>query len=379
MLRGWASSSRPAGCRSPTRWLNAGGDGPTGRGAETGSTRSRKCSRSSRPLLRSTISLGWWSSGGRMWASASRVRRVGADALDEHWTGNEVGLAAIRRMAGSAVPERAAIAGWGTATKVPVAGRQLPRARLRIRPLRLAPDSALWTTDAQACGRARSAPPVVVAGPSGREPGGQNVEMVRRLGGEEFADAVRPLVRAFWSDPETLHLLPNERDRRHVLPRYLLSDVRDAVGFDMLFGAESADGQLVGAAAWIPPEAYPVTAGRQLRQAVGLAPSLPWGWRAPLEARRGQAANRARHRIHPPHFYLRAIGVDPASQARSVGTSLMEPALRVADDRSVGCFLQTVTDANVAFYRQFGFRVVDEYHPTTRWPLVQAMWRDPLT
>jgi len=105
MSRGWASSSRPAGCRSPTRWLKAGGDGPTGRGAETGSTRSRKCSRSCRPLPRSTdlarVVEQW---PGRMWSSASRARRVGADALDEHRTGNEVGLAAIRQMAGSAVP-----------------------------------------------------------------------------------------------------------------------------------------------------------------------------------------------------------------------------------------------------------------------------------
>ncbi len=28
------------------------------------------------------------------------VRRVGVEALDQHWTGSEVGLAAIQRMAG---------------------------------------------------------------------------------------------------------------------------------------------------------------------------------------------------------------------------------------------------------------------------------------
>jgi ribosomal protein S18 acetylase RimI-like enzyme len=207
--------------------------------------------------------------------------------------------------------------------------------------------------------------------------GGHTAPVVRRLRREDLGAAVRPMVRAFWDYPETLHLLPNERHRRHVLPRYLLSDARDALAFDTLFGAESSGARLVGAAAWIPPEAYPVSIGRQLRQLVDLAPSLPWGWRAVPEARRGQGANSARHRIHPPHYYLRAIGVDPATHSRGVGTSLMEPALYLADDRQVGCFLQTVTDANVAWYQRFGFRVVDRYRPTPQWPEVHAMWRDP--
>jgi ribosomal protein S18 acetylase RimI-like enzyme len=183
------------------------------------------------------------------------------------------------------------------------------------------------------------------------------------------------MVRAFWDYPETVHLLPGERRRRHVLPRYLLSDARDALRFDLLLGAES-NGAIAGAAAWIPPEAYPVSFRRQVRQVVDLAPAFPWGWRALREARRGQAANRAMHREHPPHFYLRAIGVDPQAQSRGVGTSLVAPVLKIADDRGVGCFLQTATPDNVGWYERFGFRVVSRYRPTPAWPDVWAMWRD---
>lgn len=161
-----------------------------------------------------------------------------------------------------------------------------------------------------------------------------------------------------------------------MLSRYLLSDARDALRFEMLLGAE-VDGAIVAAAAWIPPEAYPVSRWRQLLQLRELLPTLPWTWRSLPEARRAQAANRRRHRVHPEHFYLRAIGVDPAVQSNGLGSSLIRPVLDLADDRAVGCFLQTATAANVSWYERFDFQVVDHYRPTPSWPEVWAMWRDP--
>lgn len=200
----------------------------------------------------------------------------------------------------------------------------------------------------------------------------------RRLNSGEWGAAVRAMVQAFWDYPETMHLLPDEHRRARVLPRYLLSDLRDAARFHLLLGTE-VDGGIVGAAAWIPPHAYPVSLGRQARQVLDLAPALPWGWRALREAQRGQAANRARHRVHPEHYYLRAIGVTPGMQARGLGSTLIGPVLEMADRDRVGCFLQTATPTNVSWYERFGFRAVDSYRPTPSWPEVWAMWRDPTT
>jgi len=185
-----------------------------------------------------------------------------------------------------------------------------------------------------------------------------------------------PMVKAFWDYEETRHLLPQPRQRAHALPRYLASDLRDAARFELAFAAVVAD-EIVGAAAWLPPPAYPVSVGRQLLQAVELAPTLPWTWRTAREARRGQVANRRVHRAQPPHYYLRAIGVDPAKQRHGAGGALLAPVLESADADGVGCFLTTATAPNVAWYRRFGFRVVEEYTPTPTWPTVWAMWRDP--
>ncbi len=196
------------------------------------------------------------------------------------------------------------------------------------------------------------------------------------LTSERFDAIIEPMVKAFWAYPETLHLLPDEHRRRRVLPRYLLSDVRDAARFATLRVAE-LNGTIVGAAAWIPPEAYPVSWRRQMAQIIDLLPAVPWGWRAAREAQRGQAANRGHHRVHPPHFYLRAIGVDPSFHGQGLGSSLVAPVLEMAERQGVGCFLQTATPDNVGWYERFGFKVAAAYRPTPQWPEVWAMWREP--
>ena len=191
------------------------------------------------------------------------------------------------------------------------------------------------------------------------------------------AGAVIPcLVKAFWDYSETCHLLPNEATRRRVLPRYLGSDVHDSAALGALWAARQG-GRVVGAAAWVPPGAYPVGLLRQFREAAHLAPIAPWGIAAVAEARRGQAANRSHHRTFPPHHWLRAIGVDPDRHGHGIGTQLMVRGLERADSQGSGCFLFTATAANVQWYSAFGFEEVASYRPTPTWPTTWALWRPP--
>lgn len=187
--------------------------------------------------------------------------------------------------------------------------------------------------------------------------------------------ALPAMVRAFWDFPETVHLLPSERNRRHALPRFLASDMRDAHRHNGLRIAER-DGKAVGALAFLPPGAYPPSIGRQLRQLVDLAPALPWGVHAALEGMRGSGVNGATHRQHAePHYFLQALGIDPDYQHRGIGSELIKPLLAQADDEHVGCFLFTATDANAAWYSSLGFETSKRYNPTPTWPDVWAMWR----
>ncbi len=132
----------------------------------------------------------------------------------------------------------------------------------------------------------------------------------------------------------------------------------------------------MGAAAWLPPGAYPISVWRQIVEGARLLPIAPWGLGALREARKGQAANRERHAPCPRHYWLRAIGVDPSRQGQGVGTALLRSMLERADAQGSGCFLFTATERNVRWYEAVGFTAVSTYHPTPTWPQVCAMWRD---
>jgi GNAT superfamily N-acetyltransferase len=184
------------------------------------------------------------------------------------------------------------------------------------------------------------------------------------------------LTEAFWSYPETCHLLPSERARRRVLPRYLLADAASSARSGSLVRA-SLGGRVVGAAAWVPPGGYPIRLADQAREACHVLPAAPWGLAALGEARRGRAANQAAHAGRPPHRWLRAVGVSPEVQGQGVGSALLEHGIGAADRDGVGCFLVTATEANVAWYQRFGFEPVADYRPTPRWPHTWALWRPP--
>ena len=77
---------------------------------------------------------------------------------------------------------------------------------------------------------------------------------------------------------------------------------------------------------------------------------------------------------HPtePHLYLQALGVDPDYQRRHLGIALLDylrdQAMARADVR--GVYLETATQANVAYYSAKGYQVIGEISP-----LGVRMWR----
>jgi ribosomal protein S18 acetylase RimI-like enzyme len=60
-----------------------------------------------------------------------------------------------------------------------------------------------------------------------------------------------------------------------------------------------------------------------------------------------------------PHWYLMALGVEPARQGQGIGGRLIRPVLAQADRAGVLCYLETETERNVAFYQKHGFVVAE--------------------
>ena len=85
-----------------------------------------------------------------------------------------------------------------------------------------------------------------------------------------------------------------------------------------------------------------------------------------------------------PHWYLAMIATHPDWQRRGVGAALMEVVFSEADQAGLGCYLETETEANVAYYRHHGFEVRTEWdltvageRPDERGPHMWGMWRSP--
>jgi predicted N-acetyltransferase YhbS len=53
------------------------------------------------------------------------------------------------------------------------------------------------------------------------------------------------------------------------------------------------------------------------------------------------------------------LSVRPEHQRHGLGSRLVRPIIERADGDGMPCHLETADPANVAFYRQFGFEVVD--------------------
>jgi|SRR5215472_15627674 len=90
--------------------------------------------------------------------------------------------------------------------------------------------------------------------------------------------------------------------------------------------------------------------------------------------RRALTIFRVLSQSHPrePHLYLQALGVDPEFQRRHLGSALLEYLREQAQARPdvAGVYLETATEANVAYYSGKGYQVLGEIYP-----LGVRMWR----
>jgi GNAT superfamily N-acetyltransferase len=85
----------------------------------------------------------------------------------------------------------------------------------------------------------------------------------------------------------------------------------------------------------------------------------------------------ATHRAKEPHYYLRALGIEPALQGRGLGSMLLRPVLERCDREGVGACLEASEPRNVSFYQRHGFDVVAEAHLPRGGPPIWFMSRPP--
>jgi ribosomal protein S18 acetylase RimI-like enzyme len=164
------------------------------------------------------------------------------------------------------------------------------------------------------------------------------------------------LARAFQHDPFLVYALPNAQRRSRVLPVLF----RIVVRYCLRYGAIYTTSGTEGVACCLPP-GQTTTSGRLALISLS-APPLQLGLTGLRRFLRASAVAEVAHTRAAPgaHWYLWALGVDPACQGRGFGGQLVQTVLRRARAQGLQCYLDTENPRNVPFYQRDGFRLVSE-------------------
>jgi ribosomal protein S18 acetylase RimI-like enzyme len=190
---------------------------------------------------------------------------------------------------------------------------------------------------------------------------------------DQFGQAVEVLTRAFLNYPLMLYTVPDEA-RRLRATRALYAAV---LYYTLRYGQAYTTADLQGAAGWLPPDRPFPTFLRMVRSGM-LSVPFRLGWSGLHRLQAADHVAEERHRLHAPgpHWYLWAIGVDPAHQRTGVAGRLMRPVLDRADRDALPCYLETHKDTNVKVYERYGFRVVSTNaipgQPLTLWAMLRS-------
>jgi ribosomal protein S18 acetylase RimI-like enzyme len=198
------------------------------------------------------------------------------------------------------------------------------------------------------------------------------------LGGtaKDFGDAGVVAARAFHHDPFFEFLAPRPIQRARGLALFCRAYVSVLGDAGHVFGARQSDGRLVGVAAWIKPGRYPLPVAAQLRQSAQALWALAIRPRALVDGTKYLLAVEKAH-PHERHWYLQLLVVDPSWQRRGVGAILQHPGLARADEDALPCYLETQNPDNLAYYRRFGYEVVEQLKPVKDGPLLWTLRREP--
>jgi ribosomal protein S18 acetylase RimI-like enzyme len=197
---------------------------------------------------------------------------------------------------------------------------------------------------------------------------------VRPAGKCDVRELARTLARAFYDDPVTTWLVPEEKGRTAKLARLFATMTRhhhlSRSGVEV---AEARDGGIGAAALWDPPNQWQETQRAQL----AMTPAFlrVFG----LNSMRGRALQETMKRVHPeePHWYLAVIGSDPTVRGQGFGQVLMRSRLERCDAEFCPAYLESSKPENLPYYERFGFTVTGEIKLPNGGPTLWPMWRQP--
>lgn len=183
---------------------------------------------------------------------------------------------------------------------------------------------------------------------------------IRSAGDHDLLVLCRTFARSFWDDPVMRWLFPNDDD---------FADGTVMIDFFrrlLAHGHSLVTSDVVAFSLWIPP-------GRPEVEVESTATEPP-----SVELMAKFIALREALTVNTPaeeHWYLQMVGTHPDWQRRGIGSQLINEGLSWARRDGLGVYLETETEANVAYYRHLGFDVRTEWTVGNGGPRMWGMWR----
>jgi ribosomal protein S18 acetylase RimI-like enzyme len=197
-------------------------------------------------------------------------------------------------------------------------------------------------------------------------------EVTARPASPADADAAAAtLARAFADDPLICFLLRDSARRPITMPKLF----RLLFQLGLPHGACDVTSGYESVALWRPPGAWHIPFHQYITN--GAAFIDIFGLGGALQVMGAMDIIEKRH-PHEPHWYLQAIGTDPARQGKGYGGVVIRSQLAHADAAGLPAYLESSKPTNIPIYQSFGFEVTGEIKlpdGPTLWP----MWRKART
>ncbi len=156
----------------------------------------------------------------------------------------------------------------------------------------------------------------------------------------------------------TIYMVPDEAARKSKIAWFM----RAVASYGHKYGDVYTTGDRVeGGAVWLPPGGTALSTLRMMMTGMIAAPlRLGWGPFGRLMNVTNCIEPLHKRDVAAEHWYLMCLGVDPTRQGQGVGGRLIQPILARADAERLPCYLETMKEGNLPFYRRYGFEVVVE-------------------
>ena len=196
---------------------------------------------------------------------------------------------------------------------------------------------------------------------------------VRPLGRNDVRDAARVLANAFYDDPVTSWMLPDDSSRLKALTRAFAPLARHH--FVPRAGSEVGvrDGTVGAATLWDPPGQRKHGLVEQLIT----TPTMLWAFRTRVPASMRVMELMEKHHPEEPHWYLMLLGSDPSVRGAGFGHALMRSRLDRCDAEGSPAYLENSNPKNESYYLRFGFEIIGEIKLPDGGPPLWPMWRTP--